>query len=703
MEPRPVAEIVAYVFIDLAVIMVLARLMGRLARRVGQPAVIGEIVAGILLGPTLLGALPGDLDTLLFPPDIRPFLNVLAQLGLVLFMFLIGLEVDLSFIRGREKIAVSVSLASILLPFALGVLLATYLHTNHDVFTAEDGSTAAISYLGFALFLGVAMSITAFPVLARILAERQMHRIPTGVLALACAAVDDVLAWCLLAVVVAIVAATSFTGVALILSLSVVFALVMFLVVKPLLRVLVTRYERLGQLTPEMLAGVLIGILTSAWVAEEIGIHFIFGAFLFGVVMPRKGAARLNHEIIDRLEQVSVLLLLPVFFVVTGLQVDIGAIDLTGLGELALILLVAISGKFIGAYAAARAQKVPHRQASALATLMNTRGLTELVILNIGVQQGVLDAEMFTLMVIMAVVTTVMTSPLLNVIYPQRILDRDIAAAERAEMGLTEAYTVVVVVDDVDRDAGLVDLACDLVGREQPAQVVLTRVVRRSRPKPEVSSGLGADLELMATVAGELRTLARQVEARGLKASVASRFSEDPWAEVADLAGSSDADVVLVRSGWGIVEEALTADGSGTPWPPSLNGSVVTVSGELGSAVLQPQGPVAVVQDGGADGRAALRLAAHASLGRSVPLQLRAGEGRRTVKRSVADSLRRAGVQVEPESQALPSLLVAPAGAGPLPAADDLTPILLVHAGTADADRDMDETLAGIAARPGTV
>ncbi|SDC94071.1 Kef-type K+ transport system, membrane component KefB [Geodermatophilus telluris] len=699
MEPRPVAEIIAYVFLDLAVIMVIARLMGRLAVRVGQPAVVGEIVAGILLGPTLLGALPGDLDTLLFPPDIRPFLNVLAQLGLVLFMFLIGLEVDLSFIRGRERVAVSVSLASILLPFALGVLLATYLHTRHDVFTAEDGDTSAIPFLGFALFLGVAMSITAFPVLARILAERQMHRIPTGVLALACAAVDDVLAWCLLAVVVAIVAATSFTGVVLILGLSTVFALVMFLVVKPLLRVLVARYERLGRLTPEMLAGVLVGILASAWVAEEIGIHFIFGAFLFGVVMPRKGAARLNHEIIDRLEQVSVLLLLPVFFVVTGLNVDVGAIDLAGVGELALILLVAISGKFVGAFAAARVQRVPRRQATALATLMNTRGLTELVILTIGVQQGVLDGEMFTLMVIMAVVTTVMASPLLNVIYPKRVLERDIAAAERAEMGLTDAYTVVVVVDDLDRDAGLVDLACDLVGRERPAQVVLTRVVRRSRPKPEVSSGLGADLELMATVAGELRTLARRVEERGLRASVASRFSEDPWAEVTDLAGSSTADVVLVRSGWGIAEGALTA-ATGHPWPPSLHGSVVVVSGELGEAGLQPGGPVAVVQDTDADGRAALRVAAHAAVGRSAPLQLRTG-GRRGVRRTVADSLRRAGVQVAADTEALPALLVAPAGAAPLPAADDLTPILLVHAGTADADRDMDETLAALAAVAG--
>ena len=188
------------------------------------------------------------------------------------------------------------------------------------------------------------------------------------------------------------------------------------------------------------------------------------------MIMPRKGAAEMTHEILDRLEQVSVLLLLPVFFVVTGSSVDIGGIDLDGLWELALILLVAISGKFVGAFVAARFQGVPRRQATALGVLMNTRGLTELVILNIGVMLGVLDGEMFTLMVIMAVVTTMMAAPLLNLVYPKRILDRDIAEAERAALGLEDAYTVVVVVDDPARDAALVRLACDMVGQGEPGR-----------------------------------------------------------------------------------------------------------------------------------------------------------------------------------------------------------------------------------------
>lgn len=683
MDERPIAEIIAYVFFDLAVIVVLARVLGRLALRVGQPAVVGEIVAGILLGPTLLGSLPGDLDELLFPADVRSHLNVLAQLGLVLFMFLVGLEVDLSFVRGRERIAVSVSVASIVLPFGLGFLLAALLHPRHDIVGGEP-----VEFLPFALFLGVAMSITAFPVLARILAERGMHRIPTGVLSLACAAVDDVLAWALLAVVVAIVGATALADVVGVLGFSAFFVLVAFLAVRPLLGRLVASYARAGKLTPDMLALVLVGILISAWATEEIGVHFIFGAFVFGVVMPRRGAAALTRELTDRLEQVSVLLLLPVFFVVTGLSVDVGAIDLVGFGELGLILLVAIAGKFVGAFVAARTQRVPRRQATALAVLMNTRGLTELVILTIGRELGVLDDRVFTLLVVMAVVTTVMTSPLLAVVYPTRVLQRDIAAAERAALGLVDAYTVLVAVDDPRHDAPLVQLACDFLGQERPAQVVLTRVLCRSRPRPEVASGLGPDLALLAAAGDELRELARHVEARGLAASVASRFTDTPEDDVRELALSTDADVVLARSGGPAAGDVLQAGG--------LPGTVVVVSGDLDAALAS--GPVAVVVDTGPDGRAALRLAARTAVGRSVPLQLRTGDGPRAGRRAVglAASLRRVGVDLASD-QAPPALLVLPQGAAFDGHAS--APVLAVWAGTADRDRDLEETLTGITAR----
>jgi K+:H+ antiporter len=301
------------------------------------------------------------------------------------------------------------------------------------------------------------------------------------------------------------------------------------------------------------------------------------------------------------------------------------------------------------------------------------------------------------------VVTTVMTSPLLRLVYPPRVLARDIAAAEKAALGLVDAYTVLVAVDDPAHDQSLVHLACDLVGRESPAQVVLTRVVRRTTPKPEIASGLGADLALIASAGLELRDLARLVEARGIRASVASRFTETPWADVAEIAGSSDADVVLARRGWGVPEGAAVA----SPWPASLQGTVVLVSGELGEPGLAPHGPIAVLPDGDADGRAALRLAAQAAMARSVPLQLRAREGWRAGRRvtGLAEGLRRVGVAVADvdDPAALPSLLVAPAGSPTDEAAAELTPVLTVHAGAADSDRDLEETLAGIAAGPGTV
>ena len=375
-----------------------------------------------------------------------PYLNILAQLGLVLFMFIVGLELDMLLIRGREKIAGTISAASVALPFALGAGLALLLYPMHD-----ETAAGPVAPIALALFLGVAMSITAFPVLARILTDRGMHRTPIGVLALACAAVDDIIAWTLLAFVVAVVQGNGPLDVLRIVLLTAVFAAVMFGVVRPLLKRLNDWYRRVGRLTPDILSVVLIGVLTSAFVTEMIGIHAIFGAFVFGAVMPRRDAADLTHEILERLEQVSVLLLLPLFFVVTGLSTNILGLTGGGLWQLALILLVAIGGKFVGAYAGARVMKVRPRQASALGLLMNTRGLTELVILNVGKQLGVLDDELFTMLVLMALITTAMTGPLLKRVYSDRVMQREIAEAERAALGVTDAYRVLVLVDDPER------------------------------------------------------------------------------------------------------------------------------------------------------------------------------------------------------------------------------------------------------------
>jgi Kef-type K+ transport system membrane component KefB len=685
-------EIIPLVFLDIAIVVVAARLMGRLFRRLRQPAVVGEIVAGIVLGPSLLGLLPGRLDTVLFPTDVRPYLNVIAQLGLVLFMFVVGLEVDASLIRRHRRTASTVSLASIALPFGLGVLLAGRLYGAHDV---VGGRT--VSPLAFALFLGVAMSITAFPVLARILTERGVHRLPIGVLALACAAIDDVVAWSLLALVVAVAVGGTFGGVGTIVGLTVVYAAVMVLVVRPLLRRLATGFRAAGRLTPDALAIVLVGVLISAFATEEIGVHAIFGAFVFGAVMPRDEPG-LIREVLQRIEQVSVLLLLPVFFVVAGLQVDIGGIGSQGLVELVLILCVAIGGKFLGAAAAARLSGVRHRQAVALGVLMNARGLTEIVILQVGAQLGVLDPQLFTLMVVMALVTTVMTEPLLRRLYSDRTVAREVAAAERAELGESGAFTVLVAVPAgrIAADtAGLVALARGLAEgmRADGARLVLCRFLLGHVNRLELASGLGSDLTAIAAAGDELRALA--ADTVGVRPTVVVRFSPDPRADLAALARTLPADVVLV----GVPPEQGTDEAEA---PDVGDAALVTVG--LPLRAVDPgsfdwaTARVGVLVDRGPAGRAGLRLGALLTApGRELAVggvDDRWG-GRRLG--TVTAALQRHGVPAtELGAPAEVDVLLVPDD--PEHRDDDLpATVLRVRPAATDLDDDLDEALARVA------
>ncbi|MGP4045438.1 cation:proton antiporter [Streptomyces sp. 2A115] len=388
-----------------AFILVLGTLLGAAARRLRQPAVIGEIIAGIALGPSLLGQLPGDLTDKLFPAEVRPMLHAIAQVGLLLFMFMIGWEFEKSLLRNRRTAAAAVSLSSVALSFGLGVCLALAIHSRH----APDGRTSSSTAL--ALFMGAAMSVTAFPVLARILTDSKLMRTPVGALALAGAAIDDVLAWCILAVVSATVTASGTTDLLQIAGLSVAYVALMFTVVRPALAILVRRLTKRRALAHllVLLAG---GALLSAYVTTWIGIHAIFGAFLFGLVMPREPADLLRVHVRRPLDMISSLLM-PAFFIVTGLAVDIGGLSAANYLELAAIIAVACVGKLLGAGLAARACGMGWRPASTLALLMNTRGLTELIILNVGVSLGILDTSLFTMMVIMALVTTAMAGPLL--------------------------------------------------------------------------------------------------------------------------------------------------------------------------------------------------------------------------------------------------------------------------------------------------
>ena len=500
---------------QLALIVVVARIAGIAVSKVGIPPVVGEIGAGVLLGPSLLGMeLSGDL----FPVDQRGFLDILARVGLVLFMFVVGLELDVSLVKGRGNVAASVSVCSIVLPFSLGIGLAKiFVETDATAGLKPDG----VDFWPFALFMGAAMSITAFPVLARILTDRRMHRTETGGLALACAATDDIIAWTLLAIVLAISGVDGGHGhlPGWAIYLAIPFVLVAIFVVRPRSPGCRRRTTKAGELTPTILSVVLVLLLLFAAATDVIGIHFIFGAFLFGAIIPHENAAALRHEILVRLEQISVLLLLPVFFLISGLKVNIQGLGSEHIVPMFAILAVAIVGKYVGAYVGARLQKVPHWQASSLGLLMNTRGLTELIILNVGLEKGLLSPELFTLMVIMALVTTVMTGPLLAFTYPQRRVARDIAEAERAALG-DEAVDRIVVLSRPGADNEVpLEIGVAMLAGARPAEIVVADLQPQGRLL-DLGSGLSGELAEMAAAMESQQVLVRRGEELGVPVRV---------------------------------------------------------------------------------------------------------------------------------------------------------------------------------------
>jgi Kef-type K+ transport system membrane component KefB len=395
-----------HVLLALVAIIVTARALGALFRRLHQPPVIGEVVAGLLLGPSLLGRVAPQATAYLMPPQVAPFLGVISQIGAILYMFLVGLELDLSSLRHKGRAAVAVSHASIVVPFSLGALLALPLYPRL--------SSADVSFTVFALFLGVAMSVTAFPVLARILAERQMSRTKLGVLALTCAAADDVTAWCLLAFVVA-VAQARLSGAWLTTGLTIAYLSLMIGVVRPLL----ARRLASAAVGQDAVAAAFVALLLSALATEYIGIHAVFGAFLLGAVIPHDSP--LARHLGERLTDVVTVLLLPAFFAFTGMRTRIGLVS--GAEQWLLcgaITFVASLGKFGGSAVAARLSGLDWREAASVGILMNTRGLMELVVLNIGFDLGVIAPSLFAMLVMMALVTTAATTPVLQLLGRRR-------------------------------------------------------------------------------------------------------------------------------------------------------------------------------------------------------------------------------------------------------------------------------------------
>jgi Kef-type K+ transport system membrane component KefB len=415
-----------HVLLALAAVIALGRVLGKAFTYIGQPPVIGEVVAGILLGPSLLGRLSPEAMNFLLPKDAAPHLGVVAQLGAILYMFIVGLELNTGQLRTIAGSVLAVSHVSIILPFVLGAALALWLYPAL--------SNDSIPFTSFALFVGVAMAITAFPVLARILTDRGLARTSLGVTALGAAAVGDVTAWCLLALVVG-VAQAQVGDALLVLLWSALFVAGMLLVVRPLVAAYVRRH---GDVPPARgtIAVVIIGVLLAALTTEAIGIHAVFGAFLFGVLIPHD--SRLARDIGRKLYDVVTVLLLPAFFAFTGLRTQIGLVSTPiEWAMCAAIVVVATAGKFGGAFIAARATGHGWRDAAAVGSLMNTRGLMELIVLNIGLDLGVISPTLFAMMVIMALVTTMVTAPALHYLMPSPhpiAVDEAEAPLERASV-----------------------------------------------------------------------------------------------------------------------------------------------------------------------------------------------------------------------------------------------------------------------------
>lgn len=398
--------------LQILVILVAARVCGSVLRRLGQPQVIGEILAGIFLGPSLLGLLAPDVHAFLFPEGSSQRLYFLSQVGILLFMFIVGLELDTKVLRARARSAFVISQVSIVVPFALGVGLAYLLYVDYG--PRDNGVTQ------FALFMGIAMSITAFPVLARIIQEEGLTRTQLGALAITCAAAGDITAWCLLAVVVSVMQSGAGIGALQTVLLAALYAVFMLSIVRRLLSRNAGIVPAGPQLPPHLLTLTFIALLLSASITEMIGIHALFGAFLIGVVMPERNGFK--EKLTARVHDVTTAILLPLFFAFTGLRTQIGLLDDARSWLVCLLVLcVAVAGKFGGAAIAARFTGYGWRTACVLGALMNARGLIELIVLNLGYDLGILSPEIFTMMVIMALSTTMTTGPILRLLKPNAV------------------------------------------------------------------------------------------------------------------------------------------------------------------------------------------------------------------------------------------------------------------------------------------
>lgn len=447
--------------LQIITIIVTARLFGFIFKKIGQPTVIGEIIAGIFLGPSFMGLFFPEFSLFLFPKTSLPNLQFMSQIGLILFMFIVGMELDLNILKKKAHEAVIISHASIIFPFALGMGLALFIYGTF----APDN----INFLSFSLFIGISMSITAFPVLARIVQERQLTKTKLGAIVITCAAADDITAWCILAMVIAIVKAGSVVSSIYTILLAIAYVILMMKVVRPFLKRLGDIYSHQDTLSKPVVAIFFITLLVSAYLSEIIGIHALFGAFLAGVIMPQN--LHFRNVFIEKVEDVSLVLLLPLFFVFTGLRTQIGLLNEGSLWlTCALIIAVAVTGKFVASAVAARFVGQSWKDSLSIGALMNTRGLMELIVLNIGFDLGILPPPIFAMMVIMALVTTFMTGPALDFI--NWIFKDKKGTAHEESVQKHDKYKILFSFGDSERGKSMVRLVNSLMKKNTSNTIV---------------------------------------------------------------------------------------------------------------------------------------------------------------------------------------------------------------------------------------
>ena len=527
----------AILLAQIITIIIVARVFGWVFRKIGQPSVIGEIIAGIFLGPSLLGMYFPEFSMALFPVQSLGNLSFLSQIGLILFMFVVGMELDLKVLKNKANEAVVISHASIVIPFALGIGLAFYVY--------QTFAPVGVPFLSFSLFMGIAMSITAFPVLARIVQERGIHKTRLGAIVITCAAADDITAWCLLAVVIAIVKAGAFESALYVIGLSVLYVLIMLFIVKPFLKKVGDLYSKSENLSKPVVAIFFLTLILSSYATNIIGIHALFGAFMTGVIMP--DISKFRSIFIEKVEDVSVILLLPLFFVFTGLRTQIGLINDPYMWQVTgFIILVAVVGKFFGSALAAKFVGQSWKDSLTIGALMNTRGLMELVVLNIGLDLKVLTPQVFTMMVIMALVTTFMTGPALDLINwafksKYKLVPEEINGKSK--------FKILLFFGNNEKGRSLLRLASSLV-KKQKDNVNITAMHLVLSDEMHVNNMEEYESDSFLPIINESKTLDQQI-------TTVFKATVDVETDIVEIANQGEYDFLLVGLGKSIFEGTL--------------------------------------------------------------------------------------------------------------------------------------------------